>query len=212
MSDNKTVVNLRTVAERVGLAACSVSCILNKTAASLAIPQKTRDRVLRAAAELNYQPNFSARSLRTKRTHMVVVVSADFSRPNVGPVMAGMERLLRERGYLLAIGGVGNPSEWTRLSVQFQQRGIEGVIALDANLPRELQLPSVSLHLGGLNMPQPLTKDAGAWLAGLGESAAETVLAKIETKDVSRRTRIVPEFMPAQPVQSVQNPSLMASA
>jgi hypothetical protein len=61
-------------------------------------------------------------------------------------------------------------------------------------------------------MPQPLTKDAGAWLAGLGESAAETVLAKIETKDVSRRTRIVPEFMPAQPVQSVQNPSLMASA
>ena len=212
MSDNKTVVNLRTVAERVGLAPCSVSCILNKTAASLAIPQKTRDRVLRAAAELNYQPNFSARSLRTKRTHMVVVVSADFSRPNVGPVMAGMERLLRERGYLLAIGGVGNPSEWTRLSVQFQQRGIEGVIALDANLPRELQLPSVSLHLGGLNMPQPLTKDAGAWLAGLGESAAETVLAKIETKDVSRRTRIVPEFMPAQPVQSVQNPSLMASA
>jgi len=210
--DNKAVVNLRTVAERVGLAPCSVSCILNKTAASLAIPQRTRDRVLRSAAELNYQPNFSARSLRTKRTHMVVVISADFGRPNVGPVVAGMERLLRERGYLLAIGAVGSPSEWTSLSVQLNQRGIEGVIALDANLPHELQLPSVSLHLGGLNMPQPLTEDVRAWLAGLGESAAKTVLAKIETKDAPRRTRIVPEFMPAQPVRPVENPPLMASA
>ncbi len=67
MSEKKSAVNLRTVAARVGLAPCSVSAVLNSTPASFSIPQHTKDRVFRAAAELNYQPNFSARSLRTKQ-------------------------------------------------------------------------------------------------------------------------------------------------
>ena len=55
-------VTLKTVAERVGLAPCSVSAILNNTEASRAIPQRTKDRVYRAASELNYRPNYWARS------------------------------------------------------------------------------------------------------------------------------------------------------
>ena len=46
--ENKGV-NLKTVAARVGLAPCSVSAILNDTKAARAIPQKTKDRVYRAA-------------------------------------------------------------------------------------------------------------------------------------------------------------------
>ena len=46
-------VTLRTVADRVGLAPCSVSAILNNSAAALSIPQHTKERVLRAAAFLN---------------------------------------------------------------------------------------------------------------------------------------------------------------
>ena len=57
MSEKKTVANLRAVADRVGLAPCSVSAVLNKTAAASGIPQQTKDRIFRAAAELNYQPS-----------------------------------------------------------------------------------------------------------------------------------------------------------
>ncbi|MGO9084589.1 MAG: LacI family DNA-binding transcriptional regulator [Candidatus Sulfotelmatobacter sp.] len=196
MSEKKMVVTLRTVAERVGLAPCSVSAVLNKTPASLAIPQHTKDRVFRAAAELNYQPNFSARSLRTKRTHMVAVISNDFGRVRVGQVVAGMERMLRRRGYLLALGVLERPSEWTRLSLQLYQRGVEGVMVMGVSLPRELTLPAVSVHLGCLNLEEPLAQgplaeDAGAWLRELGESAAQTMLSKIENKSAPRRTRIV---------------------
>ena len=197
MSDKKPVANLRAVADRVGLAPCSVSAILNKTTASDAIPQHTKDRVFSAAAELNYQPNLSARSLRTKRTHMVAVISDDLGRSSVGQVVSGMERLLRRKGYLLALGALSHPSEWTKLSVQLHQRGIEGVVAVGVSPPRDLQLPAVSVHLGYLNLRDPLSEDVGTWLAELGESAAEALLSnietKIETKSAPRRTTIVPQ-------------------
>jgi len=61
----RITVTLRTVAEKVGLAPCSVSAVLNNSPAAAAIPQRTKNRILRAARQLNYRPNFSARSLRT---------------------------------------------------------------------------------------------------------------------------------------------------
>ena len=81
MSDKQPAVSLRTVAERVGLAVCSVSAILNNTPASMAIPRRTKDRVFRAAGELNYRPNLWARSLRTKRTRLVAAITSDIVRP-----------------------------------------------------------------------------------------------------------------------------------
>jgi len=121
----KKAVTLRTVAERVGLAPCSISAILNNTPASLAIPQRTKDRVFRAAAQLEYRPNLSARSLRTKRTHMVAVVSPDFGQPSVARAIAGMESPLRKKGYLLILAVFDGGSDWTRMSVELRQRGIE---------------------------------------------------------------------------------------
>lgn len=214
MSTVKIVANLRTVAERVGLAPCSVSAVLNNTPASRAIPQQTKDRVFQAAAELNYRPNLSARSLRTKRTHMVAVISDDFGRENVGRVVAGMERFLRQRGYLLALGALDRPSEWTNLSVQLRQRCIEGVITVGVSLPRELLLPAVSVHLGYLDVPEPAEAETNRWLEELGESAAEAVLTKIETKVETnvalRRTRILPK--PPRACFAVQHASVAIPA
>src|SRR4030095_13938938 len=75
------IVTLRTVADKVGLAPCSVSAVLNNSQAALAIPQRTKNRILRAARQLDYPPNFSARSLRTKRTYTVALITSDFGNP-----------------------------------------------------------------------------------------------------------------------------------
>jgi transcriptional regulator with XRE-family HTH domain len=214
VSDKKNVVTLRTVADRVGLAPCSVSAVLNGTPASFAIPQPTKDRVFRAAAELNYQPNFSARSLRTKRTHIVAIVSNDFGRGAVGQVVAAMERALRRRGYLLTLGAIDRPSEWASLSAQLHQRGIEGVVSVGASLPRELELPSVSVHFGDLNLEEPMTLGAATGLSELGKSAAETILSKIETvtitnntaKATPRRTRLFPQLNFSSATSAAEEP------
>jgi DNA-binding LacI/PurR family transcriptional regulator len=92
-------VTLRNVAEYVGLAPCSVSAILNNSAAGMSIPQQTKDRVLRAATRLNYRPNYSARSLRTKRTYTVAVLALDLGGAPAARIIAGAEGFLRANGY-----------------------------------------------------------------------------------------------------------------
>ena len=193
MSDKKTVVSLRTVAERVGLAPCSVSAVLNNTPASWAIPQRTKERVFRAAGELNYRPNLWARSLRTKRTRVVAAVTSDIGRAPAARVVAGVQKLLHRRGYLLALATFDCASEWNTIPVQLQQRGIEGVIAIDAILPQGLALPVASVELEYMDFPEPLAEEMHAWLSELGESAADTVLRQIEKESVPRRMKVVPK-------------------
>jgi DNA-binding LacI/PurR family transcriptional regulator len=65
---------LREVAERVGLAPGTVSAVLNKAPSARAIPKHTQQRIQAAAEELNYRPNFLARSLRKKRTYTVGLI------------------------------------------------------------------------------------------------------------------------------------------
>jgi transcriptional regulator with XRE-family HTH domain len=196
----KKKVTLRTVAERVGLAPCTVSSVLNDTHAARSIPQRTKDRVLRAAAELNYRPNLSARSLRTNRTYMVAVVGADFGRASVARVVSGMERRLRRRGYLLVIGAFGSAAEWSGLSVEFQQRGIDGVISIGTRLPREPECPAVAVGLrdmlGTMEVHEPFSEEVGAWLTDLGEAAVDAVLQKIESKSAPR-AKVAAKIPPA---------------
>lgn len=179
VSAKDIVVNLRTVADRVGLAPCSVSAILNRTPAAQAIPKCTQERVFRAAAELNYQPNLSARSLRTKRTHMIALLSKDFARRDVGHLASRIERILRERGYLLVLGSLDDAAEWPRLSILLRQRGVEGLISVGINTPRELAFPAVSVHMGTLSNQE--TFEDTAAITGLADSAIEALLTRIES-------------------------------
>ena len=193
MPEKRAVVSLRTVAERVGLAPCSVSAVLNNTPASAGIPQRTKERVFRAAGELNYRPNLWARSLRTKRTRLIAAITTDVGRGPVARVVAGVQRLLHRRGYLLALGAFDCASEWNTIPAQLQQRGIEGVIAIDAILPQELPLPVASVELEYMTFLEPLSDETQAWLSELGESAAETILRQIEKEAVPRRMKVVPK-------------------
>ena len=194
-ADRNKSANLRTVAERVGLAPCSVSAVLNDTAAAQAIPQSTKDRVFRAAAELNYRPNLWARSLRTKRTKMVAALAPDFGRAPVARVMAGLHNRLHENGYVLVLGSIDS-GDLPHFRSQFQQRGIEGVIAIDTGIPCEMELPVASVDLGYLTWAEPLAENLRAWLTGVGEAAAETIIAQIEGKHRFGRSRVEAKLAP----------------
>src|ERR1700739_2295001 len=147
LAEKKNAANLKQVADRVGLEPCSVSAVLNNTPAAQAIPQKTKERVFRAAAELNYRPNLWARSLRTKRTRMIAAVALDFGRAPVAQVVAGVQTRLQKMGYLLALGSI-DVSDSSQICMQLQQRGIEGVIAIDAVVLRPSDLPAALVELG----------------------------------------------------------------
>jgi DNA-binding LacI/PurR family transcriptional regulator len=196
LPEKKSAANLKTVADRVGLAPCSVSAVLNNTPAARAIPQSTKERVFRAVAELNYRPNLWARSLRTKRTRMIAVVASDFGQVPVAQVVAGVQTRLQEMGYLLALGSI-DVSDSSQLCMQLQQRGIEGVIAIGAAPPRQAELPIALVELGYGTASESLTQTVRTWLAGVGESAAETIVEQIEMPSAVPTTTIHAKLPPA---------------
>jgi hypothetical protein len=196
LSENKAVANLKTVADKVGLAPCSISAVLNNTPAARAIPQSTKERIFRAAAELNYRPNLWARSLRTKRTRMIAAVASNFGRPPVAQVIAGVQARLQEMGYLLALGSI-DPSDSAQLCTQLQQRGIEGVIAIDPVVTRLAGLPAALIELNVGAASEPLTQTECEWLTGVGESAAETIVEQIERQTGVRMTTIHAKMPPS---------------
>lgn len=200
--EQKSTVNLRTVAHHVGLAPCSVSAILNNTPASYVIPQTTKDRVFRAAAELNYRPNLWARSLRTKRTRMIAAVASDFGSSAVARVVAGAQRRLQQKGYLLALG-TADLSDPTH-NPQLKQRGIEGVIAIALDAPPQLDLPVAWVDLPYLASPGSLTTSEQEWLAARGESAAEAIVKQIEQPHVRPATTVDLKM----PAVSYENPQV----
>lgn len=67
---------LSAVAARAGVSASTVSLVLAGKALQRRIPEETRDRVQRAAEDLNYSPNLLTRSLRRGRTHVLSFFSS----------------------------------------------------------------------------------------------------------------------------------------
>src|ERR1700690_4015081 len=92
-------VTLRDVAEHVGLAPGTVSAVLNNAPSSRAIPQHTQKRIQAAALELNYRPNFLARSLRKKRTYTVGLIIEEIGDVYGAMVISGVEAYLRQHNY-----------------------------------------------------------------------------------------------------------------
>jgi DNA-binding LacI/PurR family transcriptional regulator len=205
MLPEKKAVNLKTVAARVGLAPCSVSAVLNNTKAARAIPQKTKNRIYRAAAELNYRPNIVARSLRTKRTRMVAVIAPGLGGFGVARVVAAAQRRLHQSGYLLVLA-TSDGDGANHLCAQFQQRGIEGVIAINANLPAQMNMPVTSVDLDYKTSATSVSDEMEVWLPDLGNTAAETIMRQIEnteSEDSSRKMHI-----PVIPAAYVDLPSM----
>jgi LacI family transcriptional regulator, galactose operon repressor len=143
---SKQVVTLKALAERVGLTPGTISAVLNASEASKAIPQHTKDRILLAARELNYQPNFFARTLRSKRTYTVGVIAQEIGDAYSGPIISGIESYLRDRNYFFLTGiHRHDPKLFDQYSQLLLRRGVEGFITIDLNLPHSLPLPTVAI-------------------------------------------------------------------
>ncbi|WP_321472002.1 LacI family DNA-binding transcriptional regulator [uncultured Paludibaculum sp.] len=97
------------------------------------ISEETRQRVLRRARELNYEPNWIARSLATRRTFMVGVVIPDLMHSFFAEVAKGIARHLDPLGYQVVISNTDeNPAAERRQVDLLVARHIDGLIIATA--------------------------------------------------------------------------------
>jgi LacI family transcriptional regulator len=114
------------VARYAQVAASSVSRVLNDHPD---VSSGMREKVLAAAAELGYAPDFLAKSLRIGATRSVGFVVRDISNPFFGNVAKGAEDALRGVGYSMVLtNSDGNPELDAQYIALLRQRRVDALI------------------------------------------------------------------------------------
>lgn len=139
-------VSLKELAEHLGLSPATVSLVINRSPVADSIPQQTKDRVLGAAREFKYRPNFFARSLRARRSFTVGVIVPEVSDGYSASVMGGIEDYLLQEGYFYFVVSHRHRAdlidEYPRL---FLERSVDGLIAVDTPWTLSLSIPVVTV-------------------------------------------------------------------
>src|SRR5262249_46224834 len=90
------------VARKAGVSITTVSRTFNPVS-DYPVAQATRQRVLAAAAALQYSPSALARALVTRRSRIVGVLLGDIVDPYFAEIVRGIEDVARRAGYLVIV-------------------------------------------------------------------------------------------------------------
>ncbi|WP_326544118.1 LacI family DNA-binding transcriptional regulator [Pseudorhodoferax sp.] len=147
-------VTIDDIAKAAGVHPATVSRALRGIAGKVS-PDK-RAEIERIAAELGYQPNAVAASLRTRQTNIAAIVVPDLGNPLFGPIVQGLERALRLHDLLcLVVQTPAAPAERRDLVVALANRQVSGLLILAAEdddpmlaMARQRRLPTVLVNRG----------------------------------------------------------------
>jgi LacI family transcriptional regulator len=142
--------NIRDVAQLAGVAVSSASRVLSDHPD---VSADMRRRVMAAVAQLGYEPDFLAQSLRRGATFSAGFVVRDISSPLLAEIALGAETTLRARGYsMLVLNSEADPqldAEHIRL---LERRRVDGLLI---SLADEAH-PDVLAALRSLSVPAVL--------------------------------------------------------
>ena len=123
---SKELLNIHHVAARAGVSPATVSRVFN-------FPDKvapaTRELVTRAANELGYQPNASARTLRTQRSRVLGVVLPTLLNPVFAECLQGIAVAAAAHGYaILPVMTSYDETQEQQAVAQLLAAGVDGTI------------------------------------------------------------------------------------
>lgn len=131
-------VTMLDIARDVNVSVVTVSKVLRNQGR---ISEATRKLVLRRARELNYQMNWVARSLVTRRTYTIGLVLPEFAHPFFGEIARAVGRTVRPHGYHLLISSFEEDPEVEASEVDsLLARQVDGLIIASAQPLRQLTM------------------------------------------------------------------------
>lgn len=122
-----------------------------------------RARVLKAAEELGYRPNATARALRERRTRSVGLVVPDMTNEFYTASAEVLQTELRQAGHNLIVATTGNQSALDQDALQeMVARRVDGVVHVPVGpvSPQQLPIPVVELNrYSGAAVPAVVADD-----------------------------------------------------
>jgi LacI family transcriptional regulator len=107
-------VALKDVAQHIGVSAALVSYVLNGKEKEARVGADMAKRIKKAAAELNYQPNLIAKSLKMGKTKTIGLIVADISNPFFSTIARIIEDEAKKHGYVVIFGSSDESAEKQR--------------------------------------------------------------------------------------------------
>jgi LacI family repressor for deo operon, udp, cdd, tsx, nupC, and nupG len=173
-------------APRIGDVAALAGVSTATVSRALTDPDKLRPetlaRVTAAVRQTGYTPNLAARTLRARRTMVVLVVVPDIANPFFADVLRGIDEGLSRAGYGLLIGNLGNARAKEGQIVDIVQAGqVDGVLLLNGRVPEgegrslaDLGVPMVAVceAIPGADIPQVEVQNREAACAAVAHLAA----------------------------------------
>ena len=118
--------SIRDVAKAAGVSVGSVSRVLNKSGYA---SEQLRTDVLAAARALGYEPDFTARHLRSGRSRTIGYLLQNIANPFLALHLSEVERRIQAEGYSLLIGSSERQARDRELVSFFKNRRLDGIIA-----------------------------------------------------------------------------------
>jgi LacI family transcriptional regulator len=136
MSTKKT--SLKDIAQKAGVSTALVSYVLNGKEKESRVGHEIAQKIKQIAAELHYQPNHLAKSLRSGKTHTIGLIIADISNPFFANIARVVEDEAKHNGYTVIIGSSDENAGKSRdlLNVLIN-RQVDGFIIVSAENSEE---------------------------------------------------------------------------
>jgi LacI family transcriptional regulator len=134
MSNTPTApVRLKDIARDLNVSVMTVSKVVRNCAD---VGAETRSRVLARIKELNYQPNWVARSLAARRTFMIGIIVPDLMHSFFAEIAKGIAAAIRPRGYDAVICNSEENAEVEASEIdRLLGRQVDGLILASAQRP-----------------------------------------------------------------------------
>ncbi len=172
------------IAERVGTTPGTVSSVLSGNAVKRRISEKLSERVLKAAAELDYVPNLMARSVRRQSTGMIGVLFKDFHLGWRQHALDGIQQVLYGADLLpILVNDNWDPGTEARLLRYFVQLNLDGVLAIpdqdsDAGGYRQIVDRGIPLVFFGDRLTAVPEASTAVWSSGDAIAALVAFLSR----------------------------------
>ena len=128
----KKKVTIKEIARMASVSHTTVSRALNNKSR---IRNETKEKILSIARELNYQPNFIARSLVMKRTKTLGLVITTIANPFYTELALGIEATARELGYTIILSFTHSDLSIEKQSIEMlRSKGVDGIIFSSAHI------------------------------------------------------------------------------
>jgi LacI family transcriptional regulator len=207
MSRSQRMVTIKDVARAASVSIATASRALNDS--DLVTPE-TRDRVRDAAGKLHYTPHTGARSLITRRTHMIGILLPDLYGEFFSEIIRGIDQAAQQAGFHCLVSSARHTGPPLEAALRSMRGRVDGLILMSPEFTGDLSrrtlpqgFPVVLVHCPPSDLPHDSLMVANAegaramvkHLAGLGHRRIAIISGAEGNFDAAERLRGYREAM-----------------